>query len=37
MIGISDTKYFSRNFKKKFEMTPGEFKKRYTNKISEQL
>lgn len=37
MLGISDTKYFSRNFKKKFEMTPGEFKKKYTNKLSERI
>jgi signal transduction histidine kinase/ligand-binding sensor domain-containing protein/DNA-binding response OmpR family regulator len=29
MVGISDAKYFSRCFKKKFNMTPSEYKKQF--------
>ncbi len=30
MVGMSDAKYFTKCFKKKFNMTPSEYKKRYS-------
>lgn len=32
-IGMNDAKYFSRCFKKKYNMTPSEYKKRYNRQI----
>ncbi|MCW1736098.1 hybrid sensor histidine kinase/response regulator transcription factor [Anaerorudis cellulosivorans] len=32
MLGISDTKYFTKCFKKKYSVTPGEYKKKHINR-----
>ncbi|MBK5195431.1 MAG: response regulator, partial [Proteiniphilum sp.] len=31
MVGMNDAKYFARCFKKKYKMTPSEYKKKYAN------
>lgn len=37
MLGISDTKYFTKCFKKKYSITPSEYKKEHTNSTINEL